>query len=389
VDTYIKRLAEAKIKSWFESNKILLVLGARQVGKTTLLKHIFHSASSQFLNLDIEIDKRRLLAASSLPPSDALISLGKPKVLVIDEAQRLPEVGRIVKGWYDVGVKTKIVLSGSSSLDLLDRFAESLAGRNVKVFLSSLVFQEVLSAQTWYSVKFGQKQLENFSDQINSLILLNLVFGSYPEVITSADKIQYLTNLTSDYLLKDVLQLGLVKNPTLIHKLLSLLAYQSGSVVSVNELSNSLNVSRQTIERYLDLLERTYVIFRLSSYSTNPRKEIAKSQKVYFWDTGVRNALIGEFNLNLLRSDIGQLWENWVVAEFAKKNTLAGSTDKLYFWRSRSGSEVDLVVKKYDGTLLAYEIKWTSSKALTKAFTSQYHVPVTLINKNNFVRILI
>ena len=387
--TYIKRLAEAKIKSWFESNKILLVLGARQVGKTTLLKHMFHSASSQFLNLDIEIDKRRLLAASSLPPSDALISLGKPKVLVIDEAQRLPEVGRIVKGWYDVGVKTKIVLSGSSSLDLLDRFAESLAGRNVKVFLSSLVFQEVLSAQTWYSVEFGQKQLENFSDQINSLILLNLVFGSYPEVITSADKIQYLTNLTSDYLLKDVLQLGLVKNPTLIHKLLSLLAYQSGSVVSVNELSNSLNVSRQTIERYLDLLERTYVIFRLSSYSTNPRKEIAKRQKVYFWDTGVRNALIGEFNLNLLRSDIGQLWENWVVAEFAKKNTLAGSTDKLYFWRSRSGSEVDLVVKKYDGTLLAYEIKWTSSKALTKAFTGQYHVPVTLINKNNFVRILI
>ncbi|KKQ41445.1 MAG: hypothetical protein US60_C0039G0008 [Microgenomates group bacterium GW2011_GWC1_37_8] len=387
--TYIKRLAEAKIKSWFESNKILLVLGARQVGKTTLLKHMFHSASSQFLNLDIEIDKQRLLAASSLPPSDALISLGKPKVLVIDEAQRLPEVGRIVKGWYDVGVKTKIVLSGSSSLDLLDRFAESLAGRNVKVFLSSLVFQEVLSAQTWYSVEFGQKQLENFSDQINSLILLNLVFGSYPEVITSADKIQYLTNLTSDYLLKDVLQLGLVKNPTLIHKLLSLLAYQSGSVVSVNELSNSLNVSRQTIERYLDLLERTYVIFRLSSYSTNPRKEIAKRQKVYFWDTGVRNALIGEFNLNLLRSDIGQLWENWVVAEFAKKNTLAGSTDKLYFWRSRSGSEVDLVVKKYDGTLLAYEIKWTSSKALTKAFTGQYHVPVTLINKNNFVRILI
>jgi len=389
VGTYIKRLAEAKIKSWFESNKILLVLGARQVGKTTLLKHMFHSASSQFLNLDIEIDKQRLLAASSLPPSDALISLGKPKVLVIDEAQRLPEVGRIVKGWYDVGVKTKIVLSGSSSLDLLDRFAESLAGRNVKVFLSSLVFQEVLSAQTWYSVEFGQKQLENFSDQINSLILLNLVFGSYPEVITSADKIQYLTNLTSDYLLKDVLQLGLVKNPTLIHKLLSLLAYQSGSVVSVNELSNSLNVSRQTIERYLDLLERTYVIFRLSSYSTNPRKEIAKRQKVYFWDTGVRNALIGEFNLNLLRSDIGQLWENWVVAEFAKKNTLAGSTDKLYFWRSRSGSEVDLVVKKYDGTLLAYEIKWTSSKALTKAFTGQYHVPVTLINKNNFVRILI
>ena len=177
---------------------------------------------------------------------------------------------------------------------------------------------------------------------------------------------------------------GLVKEPRLIRRLLSLLAYQAGSEVSVNELSSNLGVSRITINRYLDLLERTFVIFRLPAFGNNPRKEIMKSQKIYFWDTGVRNALINEFNLDINRSDIGSLWENWVVSEFAKKIFLEGNIKKMYFWRTKIGGEVDLIIKAGDGKISAFEIKWRGSK-ITKAFTSKYNVPVNLINQDNFI----
>ena len=206
--------------------------------------------------------------------------------------------------------------------------------------------------------------------------------------MTSADKTQYLSNLVSDYLLKDIFHSGLIKIPNLLQKLLALLAHQSGSLVSVNELANNLNLSRKTVDRYLDLLERTFIIFKLSAFSTNPRKEIAKRQKIFFWDTGVRNALIGELNFNPLRSDIGQLWENWVIAEVAKKNFLEGNLNKLYFWRSRQGSEVDLVIKKPVGSLSAYEIKWSSTKTTTRKFTNRYQIPVEIINKDNFITYL-
>ena len=380
---YINRKAEKILKNSLKSKKISIILGARQVGKTTLVKYVLKNKDSVYFNLDINVDKQRLVSVSSLDPEKAIQALGNKKYIVIDEAQRLADIGRIVKGWYDAGVKTKIVLLGSSSLDLLNKSSESLTGRNEKIYLMPFMFNEVIKSQSWYSSNLSKKNIEkNFSSQIQELLIQSIVFGGYPETTVVSEKKLYLLNLTSDYLFKDVLQLGLIKTPDLIKQLLALLAHQVGSEVSVNELSKNLSLSRQTIERYIELLEETFVIFRLPAFSTNQRKEIAKSKKIYFWDTGVRNAVLNEFSLNPLRSDIGALWENWVISEFAKQNMLYGQKCNLYFWRSRIGSEVDLIIKE-DGKLWAYEIKWRKQKILKKAFTNKYGVEVKLIESSH------
>jgi uncharacterized protein len=254
-----------------------------------------------------------------------------------------------------------------------------LTGRNEKLWLPPLIFQEILAAQTWYSPVFTTELLqEQFAPQVQALLLQALVCGSYPEVVTSANKERLLSNLAADYLFKDVLQLGLVKTPGLIRKLLQLLAYQIGAEVSVNELSLNLGIARNTVDRYMELLEQTFVIFRLPAFSTNLRKEIAKNHKIFFWDTGIRNALLNDFNLNPLRVDIGRLWENWVIAEVAKQNLLTGLRYELFFWRSRSGSEVDLVIKEGEH-LQAYECKWSRGKATSRVFSEQYGVPVEVV----------
>ena len=380
---YIKRIAEEILAKELKNNKVLIILGARQVGKTTLIKHVLADEKAVFLNLDIEVDKNRFLAMATLEPSQAMKTINEPKYFIIDEAQRLKNTGQIVKGWYDASVSPKIVLLGSSSLDLVNQSAESLTGRNEKLFLSPLLFRETIASQSWYSAVYKDDVLnKNFDNQINSLLIHSLVFGNYPETINSADKQQYLLNLVSDYLLKDVLQLGLIKTPDLIKKLLMMLAHQVGAEVSVNELAGSLGINKATINKYLDLLEETFVIFRLPAFSTNPRKEISKSHKIYFYDTGVRNAILNEFSLNSLRSDMGQLWENWVVAEFVKHNLLFGRKKNLYFWRSRAKSEVDLIVKEGE-KISAYEIKWKKQNINKRAFENQYKVNVQIINSGN------
>ncbi|MGQ9554343.1 MAG: ATP-binding protein [Anaerolineae bacterium] len=380
---YIPRIAENRFKQMLSSPKVLIVLGARQVGKTTMVEHALSGDKALFLNLDIDIDQQRLMAAAALPPAQAINSLGAPSILVIDEAQRLPQASRIVKGWYDSHMPIKVVLLGSSSLDLLDQSAESLTGRNEKLLLPPLLFEEVVAFQPWYSSAFSREQLESlFASQMNTLLLQSMVYGNYPETVLTADKPGHLTNLISDYLLKDVLQTNLARTPAALRRLLQLLAHQIGSEVSVNELANALGISRQTAERYLDLLEETFVIFRLPAFSANPRKEITKSNKIFFWDTGIRNALLNEFNFSSLRSDIGKLWENWVIAEIAKWNLLIGQRKELYFWRSRAGSEVDLVIKEGE-TLRAYEIKWSRQKVRTRAFTEHYQVPVEVITSEH------
>jgi uncharacterized protein len=369
---YIKRQAEAALRRALVSGKVTLLLGARQVGKTTLVEELLRGENTAFLNFDLEIDKTRFLAAASLPPDEALRTLGSPRVLVLDEAQRLPEASRIVKGWYDARVATRILMLGSSSLDLLDQSAESLTGRNRKLILPPLLFAEALQSQSWSPAPDLRAQ---FAAPLRSFLLQRLAFGSYPEVALAEDPRQHLRELSSDYLWKDVLQTGLVKSPDLIRRLLQMLAHQAGNEVSVNELANQLQMARPTVERYLDLLEQTFVIFRLPAFSTNPRKEITKSRKIFFWDTGIRNALLNAFAPDELRPDIGSLWENWVIAEVAKQNVLLGSPCELFFWRSRAQSEVDLVVKTETG-LRAYEIKWTPRGAGSAAFRDDYGVPV-------------
>jgi predicted AAA+ superfamily ATPase len=382
---YIKRIAEQTLEGILDESKVGIVLGARQVGKTTLVEHVLAGRNALFLNFDIEIDKQRFLAAATLSPADGLKSLGNPDVLVVDEAQRLPETPRIVKGWHDVRLPVKILLLGSSSLNLLDQAAESLTGRNRKLLLPPFVFEESLRSQSWYSDAYPPEMLqEQFAGALRTFLMQSLVFGSYPEVVLAQDKPRLLRNLSSDYLWKDILQTGLVKSPDLIKRLLTLLAHQAGSEVSTHELATQLAIARPTVERYLDLLEQTYVVFRLPSFSTNPRKEIARSKKVFFWDTGIRNALLNAFATEELRSDIGVLWENWVIAEAAKHNLLRGCPSELFFWRSRAQSEVDLVIKTGD-QLQAFEIKWRSKRVATRAFAGMYGVEVKLVGSHDFL----
>ena len=380
---YIQRKAESRLLGLLDGRKVVIVLGARQVGKTTLVQRVLAGRKVVSLNFDIEIDKMRFLAAASLSPVDAINSLGTPEYLVLDEAQRLSETGRVVKGWYDARLPVKILMLGSSSLELLDHAAESLTGRNEKLFLPPLLFDEVIRSRDWCPETMPLSDIaRHFQEPVHTSLLQSLAFGGYPEVVTSIDKPALLRNLSSDYLWKDILQTGLVKSPDLIKRLLSLLAHQIGAEVSVHELATQLHMARQTVERYLDLLEQTWVIFRLPAYSTNPRKEIAKSRKIYFWDTGIRNALLGTFSTDELRPDIGSLWENWVVAEAAKRNASLGGASDLYFWRSRAQSEVDLVVRTGD-RLRAFDIKWKGRRMAGRAFRAMYGVDVERLDAEN------
>lgn len=380
---YLARFAERALQEIVSGPKVGIVLGARQVGKTTLVEHVLQAQGAIFLNFDVEVDKARFLAAASLPPPDALRSFGNPSVLVIDEAQRLPEAPRIVRGWYDARLPVKILLLGSSSLDLLDKAAESLTGKNRKLVLPPLLFSETLSGQEWVTSQMPREHLcLHFAPQLRALLLQRLAFGSYPEVVLSTSPKPLLRKLSADYLWKDVLQTGLVKTPDLIKRLLLLLAHQAGSEVSVNELATQLQMARPTVDRYLDLLEQTFVIFRLPSFSTNPRKEIAKGRKLFFWDTGIRNALLNAFSTDALRPDIGALWEGWVIAEIAKRNALLGAPAELFFWRSRAQSEVDMVVKQGD-CLRAFQIKWSGHRAASRAFRDAYGVRVDTIGPEN------
>jgi predicted AAA+ superfamily ATPase len=379
---YLKRIAEQRLKDILSGDKVALILGARQVGKTTLVEHSLVEQPAEFLNFDIEVDKTRFLAAAALSPGEGMRYLGNPAVLVIDEAQRLPEAARIIKGWHDARIPAKFLLLGSSSLDLIDQAAESLTGRNRKLMLPPLVFSETLGTQAWANTEPARLR-EHFAPQLRAFLMQRLAFGSYPEIVTSGHPDTLLRELSSDYLWKDVLQAGLVKTPDLIKRLLLLLAHQAGSEVSVNELATQLGMARPTVERYLDLLEQTFVIFRLRSFSTNPRKEIAKSQKIFFWDTGVRNALLNMFSTDPLRPDIGALWENWAIAEVAKHNLLLGSPAELFFWRSRSQSELDLVIKQGEG-LRAFEVKWSSQRRIhNRAFEDAYSVKVERIHSTD------
>jgi hypothetical protein len=253
-----------------------------------------------------------------------------------------------------------------------------------------LLFKELLRSQSWNTPELSNKQLkEYFSDQIQVLMMQHMVFGGYPETITTSDKERYLINLTSDYILRDILQNGLVKSPESIRRLLLLLAHQTGSKVNISELASTLQIARPTVENYLDLLERSYIIFRIRAFSTNLRNEIGKDSKIYFWDTGIRNALLQEFSMSPIRSDIGLLYENWIMSEVAKRNLMYGNRKTLYFWRKKDGSEVDLIIKGTN-TLKAYELKWSKNKSTkgAKSFTNTYKIPVEIVTRYNVLDII-
>lgn len=354
----------------------MLIYGPRQVGKTTLVKYLGKVAGlkSKYLSADL-IENENLLMQRDLK---SLSDLAEGyQLLIIDEAQRIPEIGLTLKIIYDEIPHLKVIATGSSSFELANQTAEPLTGRKTVFHLLPFSLQEIVHNKN----KF---ELDQDLEEI-------LLYGLYPEVYTSSSgqKRNLLGEICDSYLFKDVFQLTTVKYTTKIRDLLRLLAFQVGKLVSINELSQQLSINRETVERYIDLLEKAFVIFRLPAYSRNLRKEVAKMDKIYFYDTGIRNYLIDNLKPLSLRTDIGSLWENFIVAERRKQLLYNRKMVRSYFWRTYTGAEIDYVEEGEDG-LIGFEIKIAKDKVKSpKLWQEEYNGRFQLINRKNYLDLLL
>ncbi len=376
---YIPRSIEPKIKEWLFKGKIIVIYGARQTGKSTVVKRVLADVSSdvKFLNGD-ETGTKRLFAGAGDASTLGRI-VGNHKIVVIDEAQRIENIGLKLKILIDAFPNRQIIATGSSSFDLANKIAEPLTGRTVQFTLYPLSLVEL--SRVWDETEL-HVQLPNL-----------LIYGSYPAVVIASsleEKTVLLKQLASDYLYKDVLSFDRVKKSEVLQKLAEAIALQTGNEVSYNELSNMLQIGKQTVVSYLDILEQGFIVYRLTSFARNLRQEINRSRKVYLLDTGIRNVLINNLNPLSLRTDVGALWENYVASEFKKQQFWAARTAPLYFWRTYAREEVDLV-KDEGGTLYAYEIKWKKRKLrppknwLAAYPTSEWQS----ITKDNFLEVFV
>jgi len=366
------RHLQVNIEKYLFQKYIIVIYGARQVGKTTLIQQIlekFPNKTSTILNGD-DADVREALKPTSF---QYLISqTGTPDILVIDEAQRIENIGLVLKILHDNRPEMQIIATGSSSFDLANKINEPLTGRSLEFVLHPLAVTEI-----------AQNGIE-----MNRVKERFMLYGSYPNIYSSNGEItkNLLKNLTNQYLYKDVLQFETVQKPDIIHKLLKLLAYQIGSEVSLSELANTLEVNKRTVAKYIDLLEKNFVIFQLSSYNKNLRKEVGKSTKIYFYDLGVRNQLIDNFTELSLRPDLGALWENFLIIERMKRNEYQQISSNNYFWRNYSQQEIDYIEEK-DGILNCYEFKWNDRKKakLPNSFAAAYpNHTFQVINQDNW-----
>lgn len=371
---YIPRSIEPKVKDWLFKGKIIVIYGARQTGKSTLVKKILsqYSSQSKYFNADEAGTKKLFQEAQDSLTLQNIV--GKSRLLVIDEAQKIADVGTKLKILVDNFPGQQIIVTGSSSFDLAGKISEPLTGRTVQFMLYPLSAAELLNIWGLEKLKL---QLENL-----------LVYGSYPAVITASsleEKTILLKQLVSDYLYRDILSFDRVRKSEMIKKFTEALALQTGNEASYNELANLLQIGKQTVMSYLDVLEQGFVLFRLTSFSRNLRSEINKSRKIYLLDTGVRNVLINNLNPLSLRTDTGALWENFIVSEFKKKQFWQASTNPLYFWRTYQQQEIDLIEDK-EGKLLAYEIKWQKrKKKAPKTWRENYpNSQWQIITKDNF-----
>jgi len=365
-----RQLKNSLLQQW-DSGKILIVLGPRQAGKTTLIENIFKEKGAfLFLNGD-DPEVRTILENAGEKKLTRII--GKHETIFIDEAQRIKDIGLVSKIVHDRLKNKRLIISGSSSLELSNAMDEPLTGRK---------WEHLLFPVSW-------KELVDYFGYINAKAQLNtrLVYGMYPEVIMQDDNAQnVLKSLTGSYLYKDLLQHEGIRKPELLEKLLIALALQIGSEVNFNELANILRVDRATVERYIDLLEKTFVIFKLKPLSRNLRNELSSGRKIYFYDNGLRNALIGDFKPPELRNDIGLLWENFIICERQKRNSYMNWHGRSWFWRSYQQQEIDLI-EEIDGSFYAFEVKWKqySKVKFPRTFTDNYKPETTLaITPENF-----
>lgn len=348
---YIPQKQLVYLKSLIQPGKVIVIYGACRVGKTTLLRKFLEEINNElvlFVNGD-DVVAREFLENQSIEKLKDFV--GQHRYLVIDEAQYIHKIGINLKLIVDHIPDIKVIATGSSSFDLAHDVGEPLTGRKFVLKLFPLAQMEISYTEKPHETRAN---LEN-----------RLIYGSYPEVVTLRDnkmREEYLRELIASYLFKDILALEGIRYSEKLVRLLQLLAFQIGNDVSLAEIGRQLGMSKNTVERYLDLLEKVFVIFRLGGFSRNLRKEITKSSRYYFYDSGVRNAVVGMFNPLKLRDDAGRIWENYIVSEMRKHREYQRRSSRFYFWRTYDKKEIDLVVEE-GGKLSGYEIKWKQSRA--------------------------
>lgn len=372
----IQRQIEQDIEKDFFKGKVIVLLGARQVGKSTLIKMLPSCKSISTLWLDGEnSDVHELLKNSNSERLKQLAS--NNKIVVIDEAQKIENIGSILKLFADYNKDIQVIASGSSAFELRNSLNEPLTGRKFEYKLFPISFSEMV-------------QHTNLLEELRQLPQ-RLVYGYYPEIVTQPNDAERLLRFLSDsYLYKDIFLFKGIKKPEKMLELLKLLAWQIGSEVNYNELSNILKIDNQTVESYVEMLEQVFVIYKLPAYHTNQRTELKKSKKIYFNDLGIRNALINDFRPIEIRNDAGALFENFIINELRKQNEYKQVYANFYFWRNTDQREIDLILEK-NNQLQAIEIKWNPNKKarLTKSFSNIYgETNFMVIHRENFFELM-
>jgi predicted AAA+ superfamily ATPase len=361
------------------SNKVLVIYGPRRVGKTTILQSFLRQTDLKYkLDSGDNIRTQQILGSQDfsliLPYAEGY------ELLAIDEAQNIPNIGMGLKIIVDQVPGIRVVVTGSSSFELAGQVGEPLTGRKLTLSLYPMAQSELLSSFNRFELR---EKLADF-----------MVFGTYPEVLTATDpknRIETLTEIANSYLLKDILAFDRIKSSRTLLDLLKLLAFQIGSEVSFNELAIQLGADIKTVQRYLDLLEKAFVVFRLGGFSRNLRKEITNKSKYYFFDNGIRNAIIAQFNGLDMRNDIGPLWENFIFMERLKYRTYQSKYANIYFWRTYNKQEIDLI-EEYGSSLHGYEFKWSPKKvpAAPKAWAEGYpQAKFDVIHSDNYLDFII
>ncbi len=372
----IQRIQKEQIEKLLSGDKAIIILGARQVGKSTLLNQLFTSKDDvMWLNGD-EWDVRQMLENMTSTRIRSLI--GQKKWVVIDEAQRIPNIGLKMKLITDQVPNVQVVATGSSSFQLASQVNEPLTGRKREFHIAPLSYQEMVNHTS-------------LLDE-HRMIPHRMVYGYYPEVVTSpGDEQDVLRELSNSYLYKDILSLDNINKPDKLSLLLQALARQIGEQVSYNEVGQLIGLNPKTVEKYIDVLEKSFILFRLGSLARNLRNELKVSRKIYFWDLGIRNAIIANFQQVELRNDVGALWENFAITERLKLLNIKGSFANKWFWRTQQQQEIDYIEEE-NGQFNSFEFKWNAKKAHVKqpkrfsdAYTDSTFTVVTPDNIDSFI----
>jgi len=373
---YIPRLLENQIKQRLFKGKIIIIYGARQVGKTTLAQKILneYGEKGRYLNCEL-LSIERGLAEPEAEKMKAF--LGDYKIIVLDEAQNISNIGRALKIMVDTYPDLQIIATGSSSFDLSQKIAEPLTGRAFQFILYPLSIKEIKESRDMFYI---ESKLENI-----------LRFGAYPEVFQLDENSakERLNEISSNYLYKDILKFEGVKKSSAIKNLLRLLALQLGNEVSYQELASNLGINRLTVQKYIDILEQSFIIFKLNAFSHNKRKEISKSIKIYFYDLGIRNSLVENYNRLDIRNDAGALWENFCILERKKINDASMRFVNSYFWRTYDKKEIDYV-EEIGGEIMGFEFKWGTQKSYKppEEFIKKYQAKVEKVDRSNYWKFL-